>query len=529
MSNNKKIIKKQLHEHYEILKNSHLSDLFSNDKNRGKHFTSKFHNLLIDYSKNHITDETLELLLNYAKELDIKKSINAMFSGKEINVTEGCAVLHHALRAKPEKVLVLKDDEIIKEIKDELKNIKRFVSLVHDKKLTGWTNKPFDTYVNIGIGGSDLGPKMVVNALNQYRENKTRSFFISNIDGEQIELLKRTINPETTLFIISSKSFKTIETTTNADVIKSWLLKSGCDDISKHFVAVTSNFETAKDFGIGKENIFKTWNWVGGRFSLWSAVGLPVALAIGFENFEKMLLGAYKLDEHFLSEPLEKNIPIILALIDYWYINFYNTPTHAIIPYDESLHYLPSYLSQLFMESNGKSVDKSGNIVSHKTGAIVWGAIGTNSQHGISQLLHQGKHVVPIDFLAPLMKKGDQNHHELLLANCLAQSRALMQGENNKKSFLNFDGNKPSTTILYNELTPETLGSLLAIYEHRVFVQGLLLEINSFDQYGVELGKKVALDISKKLANKEKNINTDSSTQNLIDIYIKSKEKNSEN
>ena len=529
MSNNKKIIKKQLHEHYEMLKKSHLSDLFSNDENRGKHFTSKFHNLFIDYSKNHITDETLELLLNYAKELDIKKSINAMFSGKEINVTEGCAVLHHALRAKPEKVLELKDNEIIKGIKDELKNIKRFVSLVHDKKLAGWTNKPFDTYVNIGIGGSDLGPKMVVNALNQYRKDKTRSFFISNIDGEQIELLKRTINPETTLFIISSKSFKTIETTTNADVIKSWLLKSGCDDISKNFVAVTSNFEAAKDFGIGKENIFRTWSWVGGRFSLWSAVGLPVALAIGFENFEKMLLGAYKLDEHFLSEPNEKNIPVILALIDYWYINFYNAPTHAIIPYDESLHYFPSYLSQLFMESNGKSTDQSGNIVSHKTGAIVWGAIGTNSQHSISQLLHQGKHVVPIDFLAPLMKKGDQNHHELLLANCLAQSRALMQGENNKKSFLNFDGNKPSTTILYNELTPETLGSLLAIYEHRVFVQGLLLEINSFDQYGVELGKKVALDISKKLANKEKNINTDSSTQNLIDIYIKSKEKNSEN
>ena len=522
---NKKTIRKQLSEHHKALSKFHLRDLFTQDRDRGKNFTTQFANLYIDFSKNIITNETLDLLLEYAKTLNIKKSIDAMFHGEKINVTEKRAALHFALRAKPGKTLGLEDSGVIKKIKDELQKIKEFVSLVNDKKLTGWTNKPLDTFVNIGIGGSDLGPKMVVRALNQYCVNKTHSFFISNIDYEQIESLKKRINPETTLFIISSKSFNTIETITNANTLKSWMLKSGCNEISRHFAAVSSNLEAAEKFGIKKENTFKIWDWVGGRFSLWSAIGLPIALAIGFENFEKILLGAHKMDEHFINQTPEENIPVILALIDYWYINFFGAETQAFIPYDESLKYLPTYLSQLFMESNGKSTDLSGNTVDYKTGAIAWGAIGTNSQHSISQLLHQGKHMIPIDFLAPLSKKGNQKHHELLLANCLAQSRALMQGESNAKSHQHIDGNKPSTTILYDVLTPELLGSLLAMYEHRVFVQGLLLEINSFDQYGVELGKKMALDISKNIAQKEKNIDVDSSTQNLIDIYKKSREK----
>ena len=528
-SANKKTIKKQLNENYKILSKSHLNDLFNADKNRGKSFTTKLSNLFIDFSKNHITKETLTLLLKYAETLNIKKSIDAMFSGKKINTTEERAVLHYALRGKPEKIKGSENSKIVKKMEDELKNIKKFTSLIHDKKLMGWTDKPLDTFVNIGIGGSDLGPKMVVNALNQYRKNKTRSFFISNIDYEQIESLKRKINPETTLFIISSKSFSTVETITNANTIKSWMIESGCNNINRHFVIVSANQEAAKKFGIKKENLFQTWDCIGGRFSLWSAVGLPISLAIGFDNFERMLSGAYDVDEHFLNQPFEKNIPVTLALIDFWYINFFGSKTHAIIPYDESLKYLPSYLSQLFMESNGKSTDLYGEKIDHSTGAIVWGEVGTNSQHSIGQLLHQGKHIMPIDFLAPLSKKGDQKHHELLLANCFAQSRALMQGYNNKKSYLHFDGNKPSTTILYNELTPQILGSLLAIFEHRVFIQGLLLEINSFDQFGVELGKKIALEISEILEKNEMNINIDSSTKNLLDIYKESKKNDTKN
>ncbi|MEE2999882.1 MAG: glucose-6-phosphate isomerase [Pseudomonadota bacterium] len=525
---NKKTIEKKLKEHYEKLSKSHLSDFFNDDKNRGKGFSVELSNLFIDFSKNHITKETLTLLSEYAETLDIKSSIDAMFSGKKINTTEERAALHPALRSKSEKIKGAEDGKIREKIENELQKIKNFTSLVHDKKTTGWTNKPIDTFVNIGIGGSDLGPKMVVNALNQYRKNKTHSFFISNIDFEQIELLKRKINPETTLFIISSKSFTTIETITNANTIKSWLIKSGCDDADRHFAIVTANREAAKEFGVKNENIFQIWDWVGGRFSLWSAVGLSISLAIGFDNFEKMLSGAYEMDEHFLKQPLEKNIPITLALIDFWYICFHNRKTHAIIPYDESLRYLPSYLSQLFMESNGKSTDLCGEKINYDTGAIIWGEVGTNSQHSIGQLLHQGKHVVPIDFLAPLSKKGNQKHHELLLANCFAQSRTLMLGDNNENSHLQFDGNKPSTTILYNELNPKTLGSLLAMYEHRVFAQGLLLEINSFDQYGIELGKKMALEISENLQQKEININIDSSTKNLMAIYKESK-KNSKN
>ena len=515
--NNKDKIKELLKRNHEALSDININTLFNEDKNRAKKFTIQFSDLYIDYSKNIITDETLDLLLQYALSNNIETIISGMFNGEKINTTEERAALHVALRGNSK--LKLKNIEIESDVKNELKKIKSFVSNVHEKKIRGWTNKPFDTFINIGTGGADLGSKMVVSALEKYRLNNTKSFFISNIDPEQLESTMKKINPETTLFIISSKSSETMETITNARTLKSWMIQSGCSDINKHFFVVSSNSKIIKDFGIKEDNLFKIWDWVGGRFSLWSAVGLPIALSVGFENFEKMLSGAFSMDQHFLNEAPKNNIPITLALIDFWYINFFEAYAQAFIPYDESLKYMPTYLAQLFMESNGKSSDLSGNKINHKTGSIILGSVGTNSQHSINQLLHQGKHLIPIDFLAPLYKEGNQQHHQLLLANCLAQSRALMLGESNSKLQLNFEGNKPSTTILYKELTPELLGTLIAMYEHRVFIQGLLLEVNSFDQYGVELGKKIALDVMDSVQNKKDTSDLDLSTKNLIAIY----------
>ncbi|GJM05965.1 MAG: glucose-6-phosphate isomerase 1 [marine bacterium B5-7] len=521
-SNDKQLIHAQLSAHYAAMKNIHLRDLFMHDSQRGKTYTQQLPALYIDYSKNILTNETLSLLFEYATASKVEESIKAMFAGDKINMTEDRAVLHTALRSTIEQKLEIDNEDIIEKIHFELNRIKKFVNNIHNKSYRGWTNKPITTFVNIGIGGSDLGPKMVVDALNEYQRNETRTFFISNIDYQTIESLQNTIDPETTLFIISSKSFNTIETRTNAKTLKTWMLQIGCDDLSKHFIAVSNNLDAAKEFGVNDENIFELWDWVGGRFSLWSSIGLPIALSIGFDNFEALLAGAHSMDEHFSKTPIEKNIPIILALIDYWYSNFFGAETHAFIPYDESLKLFPDYLSQLFMESNGKSLDINGHRVDYKTMPIVWGATGTNSQHSFFQLLHQGTHFVPIDFLVPLSKRGDKKHHAQLLANCLAQSQALMQGENNSDPNKHFSGNKPSTTILYSELTPKTLGSLIAMYEHRTFVQGLLWNINSFDQYGVELGKKLATGIYKNMEGTKITEELDSSTQNLINLYKQS-------
>jgi glucose-6-phosphate isomerase len=522
LSTDKKAASEQLAAHYAAMRNIHLRDLFMHDQHRGKTFTRHFSGLYIDFSKNIISNETLSLLFKFAAATRIDESIKAMFAGEKINVSENCAVLHTALRSTTDQYLEVNNINIIEKVHIELDKIKHFVSTIHDKSYRGWTNKPIDTYVNIGIGGSDLGPKMVVDALEEYRQAETRSFFISNIDYQVIESLQKTINPETTLFIISSKSFNTIETLTNAKTLKTWMQESGCNDINKHFIAVSNNLDATNEFGIKSDNVFELWDWVGGRFSLWSAIGLPIALAIGFDNFNDLLTGAHELDEHFSQTPLEKNIPVTLALIDYWYANFFDAQTHAFIPYDESLKLFPDYLSQLFMESNGKSADLNGHVIDYKTMPITWGSTGTNSQHSYFQLLHQGTHLVPVDFLVPLSKKGDKKHHALLLANCLAQSQALMQGENNSDPNRHIAGNKPSTTILYSELTPKTLGSLIAMYEHRTFVQGLLWEINSFDQWGVELGKKLAVDIYDNLEGQKTTKDMDSSTQNMIDIYNKS-------
>lgn len=521
-SNDKQLIRAQLSAHYEAMQNIHLRDLFMHDPQRGRTYAQQLPAFYIDYSKNILTNETLTLLFKYATASKVEESIKAMFAGEKINVTENRAVLHTALRSTTDQELEIDNEDIIGKVHTELNRIKKFVTTIHDKSYRGWTNKPIDTFVNIGIGGSDLGPKMVVDALEKYRQGETRSFFISNIDYQASEFLQKTINPETTLFIISSKSFNTIETLTNAETLKAWMQQAGCNDLSKHFVAVSNNLDAANEFGIKAENVFELWGWVGGRFSLWSSIGLPIALAIGFENFEGLLAGAHEMDEHFSKTPLEKNCPVILALIDYWYANFFDAETHAFIPYDESLKLFPDYLSQLFMESNGKSLDLNGHRVDYKTMPIVWGSTGSNSQHSFFQLLHQGTHFVPIDFLVPLSKQGNKKHHAQLLANCLAQSQALMQGENNSDPNKHFSGNKPSTTILYSELTPKTLGSLIAMYEHRTFVQGLLWNINSFDQYGVELGKKLATDIYNNLEENNITEGLDSSTQNLIDLYKQS-------
>ncbi len=512
-------ISEQLSRQSKAMQGIHLRDLFMHDKERGERLSLQVSGLYIDYSKNIISTDIMNLLCQFADATDVETSINAMFTGEKINITENRAVLHTALRSKPTQKLIVDGVDIIQQVHAELEKMQRFVSTIHSGEFRGWTNKPIDTFVNIGIGGSDLGPRMVVDALTDYRQANTRSFFISNIDYQLIDELQKEINPETTLFIVSSKSFSTIETLTNAQTLKKWMQDSGCNEINKHFIAVSNNLEATTKFGIDSENVFQMWDWVGGRFSLWSAIGLPIALAIGFDNFKKLLAGANEMDEHFRQSPLQQNIPAILALIDYWYNQYFDAETHAFIPYDESLKLFPEYLSQLFMESNGKSSNLAGHKIDYKTMPVTWGAVGTNSQHAFFQLLHQGTHTVPIDFLAPLKKNGNQTHHALLLSNCLAQSQALMLGEDNTNPHKHFAGNKPSTTILYSELNPDTLGALIAMYEHRTFVQGLLWQVNSFDQWGVELGKKLATNIFENLNAKTMDENLDSSTKAMIERY----------
>ncbi len=510
---------KKLTAHAEIIKQLHLCDLFKQQPDRVGQCAIECGSLFIDYSKNHFNQETLSLLLDYADTLDIPHTIGALFRGDRINITENRPALHTALRSTPTDSLEIDQTNVIDAVHHELAKIKQFAESVHSGAICGYTGKKFDTFINIGIGGSDLGPRLVVDAMADYRLGHTRSFFISNIDYQQIATLKKTINPETSLFIISSKSFSTAETITNANTIKTWLEQIGCKDSSKHFFAVTANENAAMDYGIQADHIFKIWDWVGGRFSLWSAMGLPIVLAIGYEQFESLLAGGRELDAHFKATPMARNAPVILALLDFWYANFFAAKTHAFIPYDEALKFLPDYLAQLFMESNGKSVNFAGQQLDYQTMPITWGAVGTNAQHAFFQLLHQGTHFVPIDFLAPLAKCGDQTHHKMLLANCLGQSQALMQGAEHSDRHHHFAGNKPSTMMLYSELTPKTLGTLLALFEHRAFVQGLLWQINSFDQWGVELGKKLADGLYQNLLGKETGKDIDPSTKALLERY----------
>ena len=518
-----------------------LRELFRKNPARADEFSLSFDDIYLDYSKNLIDKEVMETLLDLAEEAGLKEGIAAMFSGEKINETENRAVLHTALRNFSDEPLFLDGRDIKEDIRRVQGRMKAFADKVSDKKWLGFSGKPVTDIVNIGIGGSDLGPVMVTEALKPFWKEGLRVFFVSNIDGTHIsETLKR-LNPETTLFLIASKTFTTLETMTNANTAKKWFLENGGKekDIAKHFAALSTNAKAVTEFGIDTENMFEFWDWVGGRYSLWSAIGLSIACVTGYENFEKLLRGAYTADMHFKNTPFDKNIPVILGLLGIWYNNFFGAETHAILPYDQYLHRFAAYLQQGDMESNGKSTDRTGKPVDYQTGQIIWGEPGTNGQHAFYQLIHQGTKLIPADFIAPANSfnpVGD--HHIKLLANFFAQTEALMNGKTAEEAeaelkkagktpeeikkllpFKEFKGNRPTNSILFKKLDPETLGKLIAIYEHKIFTQGLIWNVFSFDQWGVELGKQLATKILPELENKEKVSSHDSSTNNLINKF----------
>lgn len=508
---------KQLTTHYNEVENVHIKSLFANDNERKNKFTINFNDFEFDYSKNRITDETVNYLLELANEVDLKSAIEAQFSGEIINQTEKRAVLHTALRNQSNNEVFVDGKNIMPEIKDALNKIEVFTNKVVSGDWKGYTNKSITDIVNIGIGGSDLGPDMIVESLKYYK-NQLNVHFVSNIDGDHVQEVLKKLNPETTLFVIVSKTFTTQETLTNATTIKKWFLQNATEsDVAKHFVAVSTNLESVRNFGIAKDNIFPMWDWVGGRFSLWSTVGLSISLAVGFKNFKDLLIGAFEMDEHFRNTPFKNNAPVLLSLIGIWYANFFNAETEVILPYTQYLNKLPSYLQQAIMESNGKSVDRNGNRVNYQTGTVIWGSPGTNSQHAFMQLLHQGTKLIPADFIGfEESLYGNKEHHDKLMANFFAQTQALAEGKTKEDAHLDlktqgkmseiatllpykvFEGNKPSTTILIKKLTPKTLGSLIAFYEHKIFIQGVIWNIFSYDQFGVELGKELAQKLYKK-------------------------------
>ncbi len=517
----------------------HLRELFATDINRFEKFSLLFNDMLVDFSKNRITEETLQLLLQLAYETHLPEGIQAMFAGKRINQTENRAVLHVALRNRSGLPMAVDGTDVMPEVNRVLEQMKQFSNRLRSGQWKGFTGKAITDVVNIGIGGSDLGPYMVTEALKPY-VTVLRPHFVSNVDGSHISQTLCNLNPETTLFIIASKTFTTQETMTNAHTARNWFLQYGTEtDIARHFVAVSTNEQAVKAFGISPENMFVFWDWVGGRFSLWSAIGLPIACAVGFEHFEQLLEGAHAMDMHFRNTPLEKNIPVILALIGIWNTNFLGASTTAILPYDQYLHRLPAYLQQADMESNGKSVDRNGQPVQYSTGPVIWGEPGTNGQHAFYQLIHQGTQLIPCDFIVPALSHhpvGD--HHAKLVANCFAQSQALMTGKTYEEAaaelkaagmreeqvrmlapYKVFEGNRPSNTILFRQLTPYTLGSLIAMYEHKIFVQGFIWNIYSFDQWGVELGKVLAAKILPELNGETPSPTHDSSTRELISHF----------
>ena len=530
----------KLQNHFQEIKNVSMKTMFAADANRTQKFNLQWNDFLLDYSKNRINQETQNLLLKLANEVDLKSAIAAYFSGKAINKTENRAVLHTALRAPKSAIIKIDGQNVIPEIFEVKNKIKTFCDQIIKGDKKGFTGKTFTDVVNIGIGGSDLGPAMVVEAL-QFYKNHLNLHFVSNIDGDHVNGIIKNLNPETTLFVIVSKTFSTQETLTNSETIKKWFLKTAKqEDIAHHFVAVSTNVKEVTSFGINPENVFPMWDWVGGRFSLWSAVGLSVSLAIGFENFDELLNGANEMDCHFENTDFDKNIPVILAMLSIWYNNFFEAESEALIPYAQSLQKLAPYLQQGIMESNGKSTDRNGNNVNYQTGTIIWGEPGTNSQHAFFQLIHQGTKLIPTDFigfLKPLY--GNMEHHNKLMSNFFAQTEALLNGkteievqeeftkqnlDKNTADFLLpfkvFEGNKPTNTFLIQKLTPKTLGSLIAMYEHKIFVQGIVWNIFSYDQWGVELGKQLASTILNEIESK-KIQKHDSSTNFLLDFYLK--------
>ncbi|GEL10198.1 glucose-6-phosphate isomerase [Flavobacterium glycines] len=533
---------KKLEKHFEELQNVSMQEMFKEDASRAEKFSILWNDFLIDYSKNIINQETMSLLLELANEMGLKDGIEDYFGGGIINQTENRAVLHTALRAKETAVINVNGVNVVPEVFEVKNKIKAFTNEITSGKRTGYTGKAFTDVVNIGIGGSDLGPAMVVEAL-QYYKNDLNVHFVSNVDGDHVNEIIKKLNPETTLFVIVSKTFTTQETLTNSETIRKWFLQTATqEDVAKHFVAVSTNLQKVTEFGINPDNVFPMWDWVGGRFSLWSAVGLSISLAVGFDNFEALLNGANEMDEHFKTADFDKNIPVVLALLSVWYNNFFGAESEALIPYTQYLQKLAPYLQQGTMESNGKSVGRDGKEVDYQTGTIIWGEPGTNAQHAFFQLIHQGTKVIPTDFIGyvqPLY--GDNNHHDKLMSNFFAQTEALLNGKEEAKVQAEFDkqglsaeaaqfllpfkvfaGNKPTNTFLIQKLTPKSLGSLISLYEHKIFVQGFIWNIFSYDQWGVELGKQLANSILDEInANEVKN--HDSSTASLLGHFLRNK------
>lgn len=532
---------KKLASHFDDMKENHMKDLFGSDPKRFSRFSSEFEDILIDYSKNIINEETLTLLLELAKETGLEDSIDKMFNGEKINETEDRAVLHTALRNRTNDPVTAGGKDIMPEVNEVLKQMEDFSGKIISGEWKGYTGKVISNIVNIGIGGSDLGPVMVTEALKPYKKPNIELHCVSNIDGAHISETLKKLDPETTLFIISSKTFTTQETMTNARTARKWFLDSAKDEghIRSHFAAVSTNREEVEKFGIDSANMFRFWEWVGGRYSLWSAIGLSIACNIGFENFVELLEGAHAMDKHFRDTSLENNIPVLLALISLWYNNFFGADTEAIFPYDQYLRRLPAYFQQGNMESNGKYIDREGHEVKYNTGPVIWGESGTNGQHAFFQLIHQGTRIIPCDFIASAISHNPVgDHHEILLSNFFAQTEALMKGKTKEEvmeelriegitgkeaervaPFKTFKGNKPTNSILLKKLTPRALGTLIAMYEHKIFVQGAIWNIYSFDQWGVELGKQLAKKIQPELKGNAKISSHDPSTNGLINTF----------
>lgn len=528
---------KDLEKNYAEIRGETMRDMFAADPDRFEEFSVSLGSLLLDYSKNRINGETMKLLIALAKEAGLEKARDAMFCGEKINTTENRAVLHTALRNRSDRPVYVDGKDVMPQIKAVLEKMKTFSNAVRDGQWKGATGKAMTDVVNIGIGGSDLGPVMVVEALKHYQKKGLNAHFVSNVDGTHIVETLKNLNPETTLFIVASKTFTTQETLTNAKTARDWLVAAlGEDAVAKHFVALSTNTEEVKKFGIDPANMFEFWDWVGGRYSLWSAIGLSIAIAVGYDNFVELLTGGFEMDEHFRNAPLEKNIPVILGVLGVWYHNFFGAEAYAVLPYDQYLHRLPAYLQQADMESNGKGVSKDGKPVSYTTGPILFGEPGTNGQHSFYQLIHQGTHLIPCDFIVPAISLNETgDHHPILLSNVFAQAEALMKGktaaevraefeaqgasEEKIQALLNhkiFSGNRPSNMILVEKIDPKTLGRLIAMYEHKIFVQGVIWNVNSYDQWGVELGKQLAKKILPEIKSATTVTSHDSSTNGLI-------------
>ncbi|MBS1760784.1 MAG: glucose-6-phosphate isomerase [Bacteroidetes bacterium] len=536
---------KALQEHFIKMKEIHLRELFAKDAERFNKYSLKFDNILFDYSKNRINTTTLKLLQNLAKECAVKKAMEAMFTGALINETEQRSVLHTALRNFSGKPVFSEGKDVMPEVKKVLRKMKTFSDNIHSGKARGYTGKKIKYIVNIGIGGSDLGPQMVTEALRPYWVSGIQAYFVSNVDGTHIAETLKNITPEETVFLIASKTFTTLETMTNAHTARTWFLKKAKNEkhIAKHFVALSTNETEVVKFGIDKNNMFEFWDWVGGRYSLWSAIGLSIALTIGYKNFEQLLKGGHSTDLHFSNTPFTENIPVIMALIGLWYTNFFGTQTEAILPYDQYMHRFPAYFQQGNMESNGKMTDRTGERLTYSSGPVIWGEPGTNGQHAFYQLIHQGTVLIPCDFIAPAQTHNPLgNHHKILLSNFFAQTEALMNGKTEEEAeqelekqgltpehiakllpYKMFEGNRPTNSFLLKKITPFTLGQLIALYEHKIFVQGVIWNIYSFDQWGVELGKQLAIKIIPELNHAKPVTTHDSSTNGLINVWKKMK------